>query len=104
MTTVAKLVSSETGGNITHENKYKGGRDFPIKKSKEERLLNATKENKKRVWKEAFRSIDDLFIFFGILLNGASLIVSFIEGHVIAGLILVVCEIALIVAYILKII
>ncbi len=67
-------------------------------------LLSTTNGNKGRKWKEIFSSVDDLFIIFGILLNGASAVVSFIEGHLIAGLILVACEIALIVAYVLKII
>jgi hypothetical protein len=67
-------------------------------------LLNTTNRNKGRKWKEIFSSVDDLFIIFGILLNGASAVVSLIEGHLIAGLILVACEIALIVAYVLKII
>jgi len=66
--------------------------------------LNITNGNKSRKWKEIFSSVDDLFIIFGILLNGTSAIVSLIEGHLIAGLILIVCEIALIVAYLLKII
>lgn len=66
--------------------------------------MNTTNGNKSRKWKETFTSVDDLFIIFGILLNGASAIVSLIEGHLIAGLILIVCEIALIVAYVLKII
>ncbi|MCK5140834.1 MAG: hypothetical protein KAQ70_01455 [Candidatus Heimdallarchaeota archaeon] len=66
--------------------------------------MNTTNGVKSKKWKEIFSSVDDLFIIFGILLNGASVIVSLIEGHLIAGLILVVCEIALIVAYVLKII
>ncbi|MCK4972840.1 MAG: hypothetical protein KAS52_05935 [Candidatus Heimdallarchaeota archaeon] len=66
--------------------------------------MNTTNGNKSRKWKETFSSVDDLFIIFGILLNGASAIVSLIEGHLIAGLLLIVCEIALIVAYVLKII
>ena len=87
------------------ENKYKEHRDFQINNLyREESLLNTTNGTKRKKWKEIFTSVDDLFIILGILLNGVSLIVSFIEGHVIAGLILVGCEIALIVAYILKMI
>ncbi|MHA1345390.1 MAG: hypothetical protein ACTSVO_00365 [Candidatus Heimdallarchaeaceae archaeon] len=70
----------------------------------EVKLLNITNGKKSRKWKEALFSVDDLFIILGILLNGASAIVSLIEGHLIAGLILIVCEIALIVAYIMKMI
>ncbi|MHA1592600.1 MAG: hypothetical protein ACTSUP_09025 [Candidatus Heimdallarchaeaceae archaeon] len=66
--------------------------------------MNTTNGIKSKKWKETFSSVDNLFIIFGILLNGVSAIVSLIEGHLIAGLILVVCEIALIVAYVLKII
>jgi hypothetical protein len=51
-----------------------------------------------------FRSLDDIFIIIGILLNGFSLIYSFLYGHVIAGIVLVVCEMALIGIYVLKMI
>ncbi len=66
--------------------------------------MNTTNGNIKKKWKEIISSVDDLFIIFGILLNGASAIVSLFEGHLIAGLILVACEIVLIVAYTMKII
>jgi hypothetical protein len=66
--------------------------------------LSTKNGNIGKKWKEIFTSVDDLFIIFGILLNGASAIVSLIEGHLIAGLILSACEIALLVAYIMKII
>ncbi|MHA2357167.1 MAG: hypothetical protein ACXABK_00155 [Candidatus Heimdallarchaeaceae archaeon] len=60
--------------------------------------------NSKRNWKNMFRSLDDIFIIIGILLNGFSLIYSFLYGHVIAGIVLVVCEMALIGIYVLKMI
>ncbi len=49
-----------------------------------------------------FNSIDDLFILFGIILNGFSSVVTLTYGHVIAGIILITCEILLIGAYIMK--
>jgi len=66
--------------------------------------LETTNKNNKRNWKTIFRSVDDIFIILGILLNGFSLIFSFIYGHLIAGLILLVCEIILITIYIMKMI
>ena len=66
--------------------------------------LETTNKNNKRNWKTIFRSVDDIFIILGILLNGFSLIFSFIYGHLIAGLILLACEIILIIIYIMKMI
>jgi predicted membrane channel-forming protein YqfA (hemolysin III family) len=57
--------------------------------------MRTINSNSGRKWKNIFRSIDDIFIVIGILLNGFSLIYSFLYGHIIAGIVLVVCEIAL---------
>ena len=59
-------------------------------------------EKKWRRWLPTFNSVDDYFVLFGIILNAVSLAISFAYGHIIAGLILTVCELALIGAYILK--
>ena len=40
----------------------------------------------------SLRSIDNLFIYFGLILNGFSMVVSFVYGHIIAGIILLICE------------
>ncbi|MCG3216596.1 MAG: hypothetical protein KAS63_07715 [Candidatus Heimdallarchaeota archaeon] len=58
----------------------------------------------KRNWKKLFSSIDDLFILFGIILNGFSTITSFIYGHKIAGIILLICELILLGIYFMKMI
>ncbi len=58
----------------------------------------------KKSYHQYLGSLDDLFIFIGIILTCFSLIMSFIYGHVIAGIILVVCEVLLIGVYIFKLI
>ena len=68
------------------------------------KCLDVTNANTKRSWKRIFRSVDDIFIIIGILLNGFSLIFSFVNGHLIAGIILLVCEIILIGIYVMKMI
>lgn len=40
----------------------------------------------------SLRSIDSIFIYVGLILNGFSMVVSFVYGHIIAGIILLVCE------------
>jgi len=52
----------------------------------------------------SFQSIDNLFIYFGLILNGFSTIVSFVYGHIIAGIILLVCELLFIGIYATKLI
>ncbi|NPD89211.1 MAG: hypothetical protein HGN29_10845 [Asgard group archaeon] len=66
--------------------------------------MDTTNANIKKSWKRIFRSVDDIFIILGILLNAFSLIFSFVYGHLIAGIILLVCEIILIGIYIMKMI
>ncbi|MHA2309394.1 MAG: hypothetical protein ACXABJ_08970, partial [Candidatus Heimdallarchaeaceae archaeon] len=66
--------------------------------------LDTENATSKRNWKRIFQSVDDIFIIIGILLNGFSLIFSFVYCHLIAGIILLVCEIILIGIYIMKII
>jgi hypothetical protein len=66
--------------------------------------METANANNKKNWKNIFRSIDDIFIIIGILLNGFSLIFSFVYGHLIAGIILLVCEIILVLTYIMKMI
>jgi len=68
------------------------------------KLLDTTNATSKRNWKRIFQSVDDIFIIIGILLNGFSLVFSFVYGHLIAGVILLVCEIILIGIYIMKMI
>lgn len=58
----------------------------------------------KKSYHQYLGSLDNLFIFIGIILTAFSLIMSFIYGHVIAGIILVVCEVLLIGVYIFKLI
>jgi len=67
--------------------------------------LNETNSNSNKKWKQWLRSIntvDDYFVIFGIVLNAFSLAASFAYGHIIAGIILAICEVILIGAYILK--
>ncbi|MHA1416392.1 MAG: hypothetical protein ACTSRR_09055 [Candidatus Heimdallarchaeaceae archaeon] len=47
-------------------------------------------------------TIDDIFILFGILMNGISIVIGFILGFTIASLFLLLCEIILVGMYILK--
>ncbi|MHA1873491.1 MAG: hypothetical protein ACTSVB_05190 [Candidatus Heimdallarchaeaceae archaeon] len=47
-------------------------------------------------------TIDDIFILFGILMNGISIVIGFILGFTTASLILLLCEIILVGMYILK--
>lgn len=49
-------------------------------------------------------SLDDFFFLFGTILSGISSIISIIYGHLIAGIILIVCTILLIGIYFLKMI
>ncbi|TFG09702.1 hypothetical protein EU534_01890 [Candidatus Heimdallarchaeota archaeon] len=63
---------------------------------------NHKSEKKWKRWLPSFNSIDDYFVLFGIILNAFSLAISFAYGHVIAGVILSLCELALIGAYIVK--
>ena len=58
----------------------------------------------KRSYNQYLGSLDNWFIFLGILLTGFSLAMSFIYGHIIAGIILVVCEVLLLGVYLLKLI
>ena len=67
--------------------------------------LNETNTNSEKKWKKWLRSyntLDDYFVLFGIILNAFSLSISFAYGHIIAGIILTVCELTLIGAYLLK--
>jgi hypothetical protein len=59
-------------------------------------------EKKWKRWLPTFNSVDDYFVLFGIILNAFSLTISFAYGHIIAGLILTVCELVLIGVYIIK--
>ena len=61
-----------------------------------------TKDKEKQKFK--LLSLDDLFFLFGTILCGISSIISIICGHLIAGIILVICTILLIGIYILKMI
>lgn len=65
-------------------------------------LLSLIRNKGKRSLKSILTSIDDIFIIFGIILNGISAIISLVLGHGIAGIILVICEIILIGIYLLK--
>ena len=53
-------------------------------------------------WLASFNTLDDYFVLFGIILNAFSLAISFAYGHIIAGIILSVCEITLIGTMLLK--
>jgi hypothetical protein len=67
--------------------------------------MNNSTPNKGKKWKKwlsSFNTMDDYFILFGIILNAFSLAISFVYGHVIAGIILTVCEIILIGAFLFK--
>ena len=59
-------------------------------------------EKKWKKWLPSFNSIDDYFVLIGIILNAFSLAISFAYGHIIAGIILTICELILIGAYVLK--
>ena len=52
----------------------------------------------------SLRSIDNLFIYFGLILNGFSMVVSFVYGHIIAGIILLICELLFVGIYATKLI
>ena len=52
----------------------------------------------------SLRSIDNLFIYFGLILNGFSMVVSFVNGHIIAGIILLICELLFVGIYATKLI
>ena len=64
--------------------------------------LNEVNSNKKKHWLVSFTSFEDLLILIGIILNIFSIVISFAYGHIIAGIMLVVCEILLILAYVIK--
>ena len=59
-------------------------------------------EKKWKKWLPSFNSVDDYFVLVGIILNAFSLAISFAYGHIIAGVILTLCELALLGAYVLK--
>ncbi|MCE7742539.1 MAG: hypothetical protein GOP50_08760 [Candidatus Heimdallarchaeota archaeon] len=63
---------------------------------------NSTSKKKWKQWLHSINTVDDYFVIFGIILNAFSLAISFAYGHIIAGIILTVCEIILVGAYILK--
>ncbi len=64
--------------------------------------VDTNSEKKWLKWLKSHNSLDDYFVFLGLILNAFSLAVSFAYGHIIAGIILTVCELALLGAYILK--
>ncbi len=68
------------------------------------KYLDTVNTDTKKGWKRIFQSVDDIFIILGILLNGFSLIFSFVYGHLIAGIILTICELLLVGIYVMKMI
>jgi hypothetical protein len=66
--------------------------------------LDTAKTDARREWKRILQSVDDIFIILGILLNGFSLVFSFVYGHLVAGIILTISEILLVGIYIMKMI
>ena len=74
------------------------------RKNNEERIGKNINNFLKSIYSQYLGSLDSWFIFIGIILTGFSLIMSFLYGHMIAGIILVVCEVLLIGVYVLKLV
>jgi len=66
--------------------------------------MEANETKAKKTPKLKFLSLDDFFFIFGTILCGISSIISIIYGHLIAGIILIICTALLIGIYILKMI